>query len=175
VFLGKARIPIQVDIGFGDVVTPKPEEIDFPVLLDLPRPHLRACPRETVVAEKLHAMTILGIINSRMKDFHDLYVLARDFPFDGAVLVKAIKATFKRRKTDVPAEAPLALTEDFGHVGTKLIQWNAFVRKGGLERQMPGFPDVLSLLRTFLLPPLKAASGQGSTPGRWDAGGPWKT
>jgi predicted nucleotidyltransferase component of viral defense system len=172
-FLGKARIPVQVDIGFGDVVTPKPEEIDFPTLLDFPCPRIRACPRETVVAEKLHAMTVLGMTNSRMKDFHDLYVLARDFPFDGATLAKGIKATFKRRKTDVPAGTPLALAEEFERDAAKMVQWSAFVRRGGLGQEMPGLPDVLARLRAFLLPPIKTASGRGSAPGRWNAGGPW--
>jgi len=103
-FLGKARIPIQVDVGFGDVVTPKAKKIRYPTLLDFPAPSIRACPRETVVAEKFQAMVMLGIANSRMKDFYDLYVLARDFSFDGNTLVRAIKATFKRRKEISPVD-----------------------------------------------------------------------
>ena len=95
-FLGKARIPVRVDVGFGDVVTPKATMISYPTLLEFPAPRVRACPRETVVAEKLQAMVMLGIANSRMKDFYDLYVLARDFHFDGAILAKAINATSMR-------------------------------------------------------------------------------
>jgi len=173
-FLGKARIPIQVDVGFGDVVIPKARMISYPTLLDFPAPGIRACPRETVVAEKLQAMVVLGIANSRMKDFYDLYVLARDFAFDGVTLTRAIKATFNRRKTEIPRETPLALTEEFGRDDTKSVQWKAFVRKSGLEQGVPELLDVLSHIRDFLLPPLKAASGQALVPKDWSAGGPWE-
>jgi predicted nucleotidyltransferase component of viral defense system len=172
-FLGKARIPIQVDVGFGDVVTPKARIISYPTLLDFPVPRIRACPRETVVAEKLQAMVILGIANSRMKDFYDLYVLARDFAFDGAILTRAIQATFKRRHTEIPREPPLALTEEFGRDDTKSVQWEGFIRKGGLEQGVPELPDILLHLREFLLPPLKAASGTAPVPKNWSAGGSW--
>jgi predicted nucleotidyltransferase component of viral defense system len=172
-FLGKARISIQVDVGFGDVVTPKPRLIIYPTLLDFPAPRIRAYPRETVVAEKLQAIIVLGIVNSRMKDFYDLYVLARDFAFDGATLTRAIKATFKRRRTEIPHKTPLALTDEFGYDDTKSVQWKAFVRKGGFQRDVPELPDVLLHLREFLLPPLKAASGQARSPKSWSAGGPW--
>jgi len=172
-FLGKSRIPIQVDIGFGDVVTPKARKINYPTLLNFPAPRIRACPRETVVAEKLQAMVILGIANSRMKDFYDLYVLARDFGFDGATLARAMRATFTRRRTGISGETPLALTEEFGRDDVKSVQWKAFVRKSGLDRKVPDLLDVLSLLREFLLPPLKAASGLNHAPLYWSAGGPW--
>lgn len=108
-FLGKARIPVQVDVAFGDVVTPKAKKMRYPTLLDFPAPSIRACPRETVVAEKLHAVVVLGIANSRMKDFYDLYMLARDFSFNGNTLVRAIKATFERRKTGIPKEPVFAV------------------------------------------------------------------
>lgn len=172
-FLGKARIPVQVDIGFGDVVTPKPKEIIYPTLLDFVAPRICACPRETVVAEKLQAMVVLGIANSRMKDFYDLYVLARNFAFDGATLTRAIKTTFERRKTVIPTEIPLALTEEFERDGAKAVQWKAFVRKSSLEQSVSDLPEVCSCLREFLLPSLKAASGQGASLENWDASGPW--
>jgi len=172
-FLGKARIPIQVDVAFGDVVTPKAGKITYPTLLDFPAPIIRVYPRETVIAEKLQAMVMLGMANSRMKDFYDLYVLARDFAFDGASLTKAIKATFKRRKTDIPKQSPLALTEEFGNDHMKVVQWKAFVRKSGLEHEVPEFPDVLSRLRAFLMPALKAASGLAPTPQDWSMDGFW--
>ena len=172
-FLGKGRIPVQADVGFGDVVTPKAKKISYPTLLDLPAPRIRACPRETVVAEKFQAMVMLGIANSRMKDFYDLYVLARDFVFDGATLVRAIKATFNRRKTDIPIELPLALTDEFGRDEVKSVQWNAFFRKSGLEADVPQLPELLSHLRDFLLLPMKAASGHGPTKANWAKGGPW--
>jgi predicted nucleotidyltransferase component of viral defense system len=172
-FLGKARIPVQVDVGFGDVVTPRAKKIVYPTLLDFPNPSIRACPRETIVAEKFQAMVMLGIANSRMKDFYDLYVLARDFTFQGNTLVRAIKATFKRRKTEIPIEPPLALTDEFGRDEVKSVQWKAFVRKGGPEDGIPGLPEVLSHLRAFLLLPMKAASGHGPVPTIWANGGPW--
>lgn len=172
-FLGKARIPIQVDVGFGDVVTPKARIISYPTLLDFPAPRIRACPRETVVAEKLQAMVVLGIANSRMKDFYDLYVLARDFAFDGDTLTRAIQATFRRRKTVIPRETPLALTDEFGRDEIKSVQWRAFVHKSRLAQGMPELLEVLSYLREFLLQPLEAVSRQVNVPKDWSAGGPW--
>jgi len=172
-FLGKARIPTQVDVGFGDVVTPEAKKVSYPTLLDLPAPSIRACPRETVVAEKLQAMVMLGIANSRMKDFYDLYALAGSFDFDGNTLVRAIKATFERRKTDMPVDPPLALTDEFGRDEVKSVQWNAFIRKSGLEEDAPQFLELLSYLRDFLLPPMRAASGHDPIPTSWAKGGPW--
>jgi len=171
--LHKARIPLQIDIGFGDAITPAPEKVTFPTLLDAPAPKLLAYPRYTVVAEKLQAIVVLGIVNSRMKDFYDLYVLARDFAFDGATLTAAIKATFKRRKTEVPHGTPLALREEFGRDDLKSVQWKAFVRKAGLQKDVPELQKVLLDLRKFLLSPLKAASEQDQIPKSWSAGGPW--
>jgi len=172
-FLSKARIPIQVDVGFGDVITPKARIISYPTILDLPAPRIRTCPRETVVAEKLQAMVVLGIANSRLKDFYDLYVLAREFDFDGAILTRAIQATFRRRNTEIPHETPLALTEEFGRDEAKSVQWKGFVRKSGLEQGVPEFLDVLSHLREFLRPRRKAASRAAPIPKSWSAGGSW--
>jgi hypothetical protein len=172
-YLGKARIPVQVDIGFGDVVTPKAEMIGYPTLLEMTSPRIQACPQPTVIAEKFHAMVILGIANSRMKDFYDLHTLANRFAFDGAILVKAIKATFRRRKTAVPSEPPIALTDEFGRDHTKNIQWNAFIRKSATNPEAMGFPIVLSALREFILPVMNAAADNGASPGHWKAGGPW--
>jgi len=173
--LGKASIPLQVDIGFGDTVTPPPEEITYPVLLDFPAPRIRAYQRETTVAEKLHAMVERGMITSRMKDFYDIFVLARDFPFDGEALVKAIKATFSRRGAAYPAELPITLTDAFAEDANKVLQWKAFLRKGGLDQKVPALPELLLRLREFLGPALHAAAGHKSSPGDWRPGGPWKT
>lgn len=172
--LGKARIPVQVDIGFGDVVTPRPELIEFPTLLGQPAPHVRACPQPTVIAEKFHAMVVLGIANSRMKDFYDLQILAGRFAFDGAMLVQAMKATFRRRKTNIPTVTPLALTDEFGHDRTKAVQWNAFLNRSGLGQPALDLSGVLGGLRGFLIPVMCAAAGQSAAPGRWPAGGPWQ-
>lgn len=172
-FLGKARIPIQIDVGFGDAVTPRAKKITYPTLLDFPAPTIRAYQRETVVAEKLHAMVILDIANSRMKDFYDLYVLARDFSFDGAALSQAIKATFRRRETEIPIETPLALTDEFSRDNVKTVQWKAFVRKNDLEEGLPELPRVILFLQKFLIPVIESASGNSPVPQAWNSGGPW--
>ena len=131
--LGNARISLQVDVGFGDIVVPQPQSITFPVLLDGPAPKLRAYTPETTVAEKLHAMVTLGIRNSRMKDFFDLVVMSRMMAFEGNVLVRAIRATFERRGDRAPEEEPFAFTDDFARDRAKQTQWNAFVRRGRFE------------------------------------------
>lgn len=172
-FLGKARIPVQVDVGFGDVITPKPRKISYPVLLNYPAPNILVYPRESVVAEKFHAMVILGIANSRMKDFYDLYILARDFDFNGNTLVQAIKATFKRRKTEIPITTPLALTDEFCHDEMKSVQWKAFVSKSGVQEGVPDFLELIMHLGNFLIFPMKAAAGEDTTPTSWVKGGPW--
>jgi len=132
--LERARIHMQVDIGFGDVIVPPPKEIQYPALLNFPSPRLRAYPREAVVSEKLEALVKLGMANTRMKDFYDLWRLSQDFDFDGALLIEAIKSTFTRRGTEVPAGIPLALTDEFSGDAQKARQWQAFLRKSGLEQ-----------------------------------------
>lgn len=177
--LGKARIPLQVDVGFGDVVTPAPQEVAFPTLLsDLPAPDVRVYPRETVVAEKFEAIVRLGMPNTRMKDFYDLWTLANQFAFEGEQLCAALRATFARRSTELPSkdEEPVALTPRFGDDRTKQLQWAAFLRKGRLAAEpKPELSDVLAMLRTFLLPPSVAiATGRGFV-STWLVGGPWST
>jgi predicted nucleotidyltransferase component of viral defense system len=120
--LAAARIPVVVDIGFGDAVEPGIEEIDLPALLDFPRPHLRAYARETVIAEKFQAMVALGLANTRMKDFYDIWVLSRAYEFDPERLRRAIRATFDRRATPIPRVAPDALTSLFSASASKQQQ-----------------------------------------------------
>ena len=124
--LAGARIGVVIDIGFGDAVEPGIEEIDLPVLLDLPAPHLRAYARETVIAEKFQAMIAFGRANSRMKDFYDVWVLAKSYHFNDDRLARAIAATFDRRGTPLPAVPPDALTAEFASDEAKRGQWNAF-------------------------------------------------
>ena len=114
-----AQVRLQVNVGFGDVITPEAAVVAFPPLLDFPAPRLRAYPRETVVAEKIEAMVHLGMANSRMKDFYDVALLARRFDFDGELLTRAIRATFERRKTPLPSTTPVALTTAFTEDATK--------------------------------------------------------
>lgn len=146
--LDGARCPIQADIGFGDIVTPSPEETDYPVLLDdLPVPRLRVYPRYTVIAEKFEAIVSLGIANSRMKDFFDLWVLARHSELDPKTLRRAIAATFSRRATALPTTTPVGLSDEFSADTTKQTQWQAFVTKNRLAA--PFLPQVVAHLRTF--------------------------
>jgi predicted nucleotidyltransferase component of viral defense system len=168
--LENARIPIQVDIGFGDAVTPAPEEVAFPVLLEFPAPHLRSYPIYTVIAEKLEAMVLLGEANSRMKDFYDVWFLSRRFEFDGETLVQAIRATFDRRKTKLPTGVPLALTQEFATLKTG--QWNAFVQRNKLSAE--AFPRVINAIHTFAARPLLASSAAERFPFDWSLGGNWK-
>jgi predicted nucleotidyltransferase component of viral defense system len=172
--LAGARIPMQIDVGFGDAVTPPPEMIDYPVLLDLPAPWIRAYPREVVVAEKFQAMVVLGIANSRMKDFFDLWMLASVFDFEGPRLSSAIKATFERRDTRLSSDPPLALTEEFYGNASKQVQWSAFLRKGRLKIEEKDFRKVGFLLREFLMPPIVALVKKQDFEAKWPAGGPWR-
>jgi hypothetical protein len=172
--LGAARISLQVDIGYGDAIVPPPEEVDFPVLLDQPAPHLLAYRRETVVAEKLQAMVDLGLANSRMKDFFDLRFLSDSFSFDGTELAAAISATFRRREFTVPTEPPMALTEAFWEDEAKRTQWAAFVRKGRLRSTAGSLREVGLTLRGFLLPAMQAAATGAPFSHVWKPGGPWE-
>ena len=172
--LAGARIPMQVDIGFGDTVAPPAEMIDYPVLLDHPAPRLMAYPREVMVAEKFQAMVDLGMANSRMKDFFDIWVVALMFDFEGKRLTQAIRTTFERRRTPLPAGPPLALTEEFSNDPAKRTQWNAFLRKGRFKIEEKDFGKVVSVLREFLMPPATAAAQSGDFSQPWSAGGPWR-
>jgi hypothetical protein len=161
--LEQARLSLQIDIGFGDVVTPAPEEIEYPTLLaDLPAPRLRAYSRYSVVAEKLQAMVMLGIANTRMKDFFDLWTLARSFDFDGRVLCQAMKMTFERRETEVPSTAPLPLKPEFYEDRTKQSQWGAFLKRSQLNAQSATLDQVAADLRSFLMP-LASAVAEGKS------------
>jgi hypothetical protein len=172
-YLETARIPVQIDIGFGDVVSPQAEEISYPTLLDSPAPRILAYPPETVISEKLQAMVALGMLNSRMKDFYDLRMIARQFTFDGPKLVEAIKATFARRRTEIPESAPVAFTEEFSTDRDKVTQWKAFLTRTGLENTAVDLPQIIEELRLFLIPPLKAATSGEDFKSSWPRGGPW--
>jgi hypothetical protein len=155
--LKKARCPVQLDVGYGDAVTPGPEEAVYPTLLDdLPAPRLRVYPRETVIAEKLEAIATLGMANSRMKDYFDLRALAHEGVADPRVLSEAIRATFARRRTPLPAGMLLGLEDQFGRDRVKQSQWSAFLAKNRLEA--PPLDVVVREVRSFLEVPLSEAS-----------------
>jgi predicted nucleotidyltransferase component of viral defense system len=167
-----ARVRLQVDVGFGDAVTPEALVVEIPPLLDFPAPRLRAYPRETVVAEKLEAMVKLGMANSRMKDFYDIAVLAGSFAFDGELLTRAIRATFERRKTPLPTTTPVALTATFAEDSMKKTQWSGFVRKVGISGG-ESLADTIAVVRAFVERPLLAASGAGPMLKSWQEGKEW--
>jgi predicted nucleotidyltransferase component of viral defense system len=152
--LGNAKSNIQVDVGFGDALTPAPVEVSFPTLIDLPAPVIRTYQRETVVAEKLEALVSLGYINSRMKDFYDLDTLFREHDMDGSTLTDAIRATFERRGTAIPTELPTGLTDEFGADEMKQTQWRAFTRKNGLDASM-SLLEVVQRIRAAVRPHLR--------------------
>ena len=167
--VGGARVPIQIDVGFGDAVTPDPVEIDYPTLLDGPAPHLRAYPAQTVVAEKFEALVSLGLANSRMKDFYDLWMISRTFGFTAAELKEAIHRTFERRKRDLSIEVPSGLSDAF--VNEKGRQWRAFLARERLSAAPADFAAVVETLRDFLLTPLAESETAAYA---WAPGGPWR-
>ncbi len=171
--LGNARIRVQVDVGFGDAVTPEAVQIEYPSLLDFPSPQIRAYPKETVVAEKLETMIRLGMVSSRMKDFYDLHILSKIFSFDGVTLAKAIKATFDRRETKIPIEIPIAFSDESSKNPDKITQWKAFLNRNNLENSAVDFSQLVDELRTFLNKPLLATALGESFQLYWPAGGPW--
>jgi hypothetical protein len=172
--LGQARIPIRIDIGFCDAVTPKAVSQDFPALLDFAAPHIPMYPRETAIAEKFHTIVVRGVLNSRMKDYYDIWALCREFAFDGAVLSKAIAATFRRRKTGMPDSPPTGIADEFSSDAWKRAQWNVFIRRTPLRVSEKDLSAVVTAIRGFLLPPYLAAASGATFDQEWPKGGPWQ-
>ena len=170
--LGTARVTMQLDIGFGDVVVPKPETADYPTILDLPVPRLRGYSRESAVAEKFEAMVVLGVLNSRVKDFFDIWLLSRQFDFDGETLALAIERTFTTRGTAISGD-PVALTEDFAKEASRQTQWRGFVRKNRLLDAPADFSAIVEAIAIFLGPLAKALAVGEDFQGSWKAPGPW--
>lgn len=171
--LGTARITMQLDIGFGDVVVPKPEAVDYPAILDLPAPCLRGYSRESAVAEKFEAMVKLGVLNSRVKDFFDIWLLSRQFDFDGTTMAQALTETFATRGTMIPA-APVALTGAFANDASRQAQWQAFIRRSRLQNVPGSFPEIVEAVADFLGPITKALAAGESFQGAWKAPGLWR-
>jgi predicted nucleotidyltransferase component of viral defense system len=169
--LENARIPVQVDVGFGDAVIPG--LLDYPTLLAMPAPRVQAYPMETVVAEKLEAIVSLVMLNSRMKDFYDIWFLARTFPFDAATLCSALEATFTRRKTTLDSESLRLLLGELSTDAGKEVQWRAFLRKSRLAAPA-NFAQINDAIREFLLFPSGAITAGIEPLGSWSPGGPWR-
>lgn len=170
--LDGALCPLRVDVGFGDAVTPEPEDIDYPVLLpEMPSPKLRAYPKYTVIAEKLEALVSLGIANSRMKDYYDLWTLSRHSDLDGELVCRAIHATFERRGTPLPEGVPFGLSEEFVLDTQKQAQWRAFIRRNALA--VVALREVVECLHRFLYPPLVSLRQGGRFSQAWHSGDGW--
>lgn len=172
-WLGQARIPLQVDIGFGDAITPAPNEVTYPTLLNLSAPRVKVCPKETVIAEKFQAMVSLGMVNSRMKDFYDIWLLTRQFSFEGRVLAQAIHSTFDRRTTELPTTLPVALTARFGTNPEKERLWQAFLTRSRIDINQPDLAEVVVQLADFFGPLLTVTAGQQVFEKNWSPVGGW--
>lgn len=172
-FLNKARIPLQIDVGFGDTITPAPEDIDYPTLLDSPSPKLRAYPRYTLVAEKLEAMVYFGLANSRMKDFYDIWLLSTLFPFKGDILSTAIKNTFNRRETPFPSDVPFAFTSDFYKDRQKQIQWNTFIKKANPNVWIDDLSLIIGEISRFLQPVIDSLQSESNFEKEWQPKHGW--
>jgi len=171
--LGDVRVPLQIDVGLGDAIVPASEELEYPTLLKFPAPKLHAYSKESVVAEKFEAMVKLGMANSRMKDFYDLWVLARRFEFESGILAAAIQATFETRRTTLPKSSPLALQADFYELPSKQTQWRAFLRKSGLKADS-SLKEIIEVVREFVMPVVDGILKGNSEKKVWQPGGPWK-
>jgi predicted nucleotidyltransferase component of viral defense system len=169
--LENVRIPIQVDVGFGDAVTP--ELLDYPTLLHMPAPQIQAYPMNTVVAEKLEAIVRLGMLNSRMKDFYDIWFLARTFPFEATALSGVLRTTFDRRKTELNHDGLKILLKDLSGDPAKQTQWRAFLRRSRLTAP-DDFALVNNAIQEFLMFPAASTGAESRTPLSWSPGGPWQ-
>jgi len=171
--LGTARVVIQVDIAFGDIIVPFATTTDYPTILDLPIPSVQGYSKESAIAEKLQIMVRLGILNSRLKDFHDIWLLGRQFDFDGQTLASAIKETFRNRETEIPAQID-ALMAAFVQDADKQSQWRGFRRRNLLEDSPKTLLDVVERISTFLAPVMGAIVLGKPFSTVWEHPGPWK-
>lgn len=170
--LGTARIPMQIDIGFGDPLVPGPSLVRLPTILDFPPPELQGYSRESVIAEKLQVMVYLGEINSRMKDFYDIWLLATHFDFNGSILAQAVRETFRWRQTTLPL-TPIAFTDAFAQNREKQAQWAAFIGRYRLEDTPAALHEAIQIIAAFLQPVIRALLEGQSFDWRWPPGGPW--
>lgn len=171
--MGESDIAVRIDVGFGNAIVPGPEETEVRTILGDPPPRILAYPRESVVAEKLNAMVTLGERNSRYKDFYDLHAMANAFDFDKDTLVRAVRATFLRRRTPLVAAIPTSLTPSFYASADRLTQWRAYVTRNDLLEAPADFQAVGELLARFLQPVWEQILTNGDGTGEWPPGGPW--
>ncbi len=169
--LDSARINMQIDIGFGDIVHPNPEESELPTMLDFTAPRLLCYSRESAIAEKFEAMIKLGILNSRMKDFYDIWLLSRQFDFKGNQLVRAIQLTFEQRGTSLSDEV-VAFQAPF--MAEKQVQWTAFCRRLDQEHLPKAFADIVTQVASFLAPVIESAHSSQPFDKDWIAASGWR-
>ncbi len=169
-YLGTARIPMQIDVGFGDVLVPEPIEVELPSVLDLPPTVVLGYSRESAIAEKLQIMVALGEINSRLKDFYDIWLLASQYGFTGLLLARAIRATFARRNT--PLVLPIAALGEAFADDRREIQWRAFLRRSRLQ-EPETLREAICVIASFVSPVLSAMADERPFEDHWEPGGPW--
>ncbi len=172
--MGKAKVPLQIDVGFGDACVPPAEFVNYPVLLDFPAPRLKAYTRETMIVEKFLAVVALGMRNSRMKDYFDIFFLSQKFSFKGKDLSEALIATFEKQKTPIPRRTPRGLSSDFALDPMKRVQWNSFLVQTNAKNIENDFVEVVESIRKFLIPAAAAAARSIPFEKHWSPGGPWK-
>ncbi len=174
--LAGAKIRVLVDIGFGDHVYPAPKRQSFPgILPNMPAANILMYPPETVVAEKFQAMVAFGEANTRIKDFHDIWVTTGTFPFDLASVVEAVGGTLRRRQTPFPTQVPLGLTDSFAAVAEQSGLWSGFLRRTPPALKPPPFPELQAELRSFFGPVIGSLEVPEGARGTWDpAGGAWR-
>ena len=171
--LGKLRVSIQIDIGFGDVIVPNASTVSYPAILDFPAPELKGYTMESTIAEKFQAMVKLGVLNSRMKDFYDIWFLSRKFDFNGVILGEAIEKTFEKRNTPINLEAAL-FDPSFGMDRDKNVQWRGFIRKAKLIGAPDTFEEIVAAVKRFLEPLATSITERKTFNNIWTAPGPWR-
>jgi len=172
-FLERSRIPMQIDVAFGDIIYPKSRVIDYPVILDFPKPHLKGYPIESVISEKFETMIKLGLLNSRMKDFYDIWLMMRRFDFDGLKLSEALKRTFTHRKTILPEDRPLFAEEIYDDKSDRQMLWKTFLKKGNIKNAREKLSTTAKEIEEFLIKPLDAIKRRQKFGRKWKASGPW--
>jgi len=164
---------MQIDVGFGDVIYPNPNVIDYPVILDFPKPHLKGYPPESVVSEKFEAMIKLGLLNSRMKDFYDIWLMMHQFNFNGSKFTQALRKTFEHRKTPIPEGTAFFAEEIYDEKSDRQTLWSAFLKKGDIKHAPDKLSAVAHAIEKFIIEPLEAIKNDQEFNKAWNAPGPW--
>ena len=171
--LGNARVSLQIDVGFGDVIVPGPSRVVYPALLDFPAPELNGYTMESTIAEKFQAMVKLGVLNSRMKDFYDIWMLSRTFDFKGETLAEAVEKTFENRNTQITID-PTVFDRSFVKDRGKKAQWQGFIKKAKLADAPEAFEDVVEAVKMFINPLVVSLTQEQTFQRVWTAPGPWR-